>query len=440
MAGGESSPPRGSPLPAALQTLAWFHDPIAFLGRSRRRHGPIFRSKLYPFGTLIFVSSPAAIKQVFTGDPDELRAGEGNGRREVFEPMLGTASLLLLDGREHLRHRKLMLPPFHGERMKSYARTMTEAAERSLAAWPVGEPFPLRPRMQEITLDVILKAVFGIRGEERVERARSLIARLLDMADRPTVIIPFLRNSVGRIRSARRFFALRDALDRLLYEEIAERRHESGAAERDDILSLLARERFEDGGGMTDKELRDELMTLLVAGHETTATALAWAFELLFRNPDVAAKLQNELAAGRDEYLQAAIKESMRIRPVIDFVGRKAKTTIKLAGYEIPPETMIAASIYMTQHDPELYPEPDAFRPERFLDNPPDTYSWLPFGGGVRRCLGASFATFEMSVVLRTILGQAVLGPASDQPEPVVRRHVTYVPKHGAMAILARRG
>lgn len=355
--------PPGSRLPLPVQTAAWIANPIAFMKRNSKRYGQIFRLKMYPFGKLVVVSSPAAIKQIFTADPNQLRAGEGNGRAEIFEPILGASSLLLLDGAEHMRHRKLMLPSFHGERMKSYGEIMVAATERSLASWPTGEPFPLRPRMQEITLDIILRAVFGIRGEERVERVRELIADLVDETNKSTVIIPFLRKGLRRFGAARKFYRYRDTLDRLLYEEIADRRHDPAIGDRDDILSLLIQGRFEDGGSMTDMELRDELMTLLLAGHETTATSLAWAFEQLFRNPDVAAK----------------------------------------------------------------------------LDAAPDTYTWLPFGGGVRRCIGASFATYEMRIVLKTILSSVRLRPAREKPEPIVRRHITYVPKHGAMAILERR-
>jgi cytochrome P450 len=319
--------------------------------------------------------------------------------------------------------------------MQRYGEVIREITESSLADWPVGEPFPLQPRMQAITLDVILRAVFGIEDAERQDELRKVLRMILDFGQARLAFLPWIRHWARG--SWVRFLHLREQVDSLLYEEITRRRQDEHAAERDDIMSLLTGARYEDGSPMTDKELRDELVTLLVAGHETTATALAWAFELLFRHDSARRKLIEEIRnEDGDEYLEAVITETLRLRPVVAQVSRRLTAPVQLNGYTIPAGTLLAPSIYLVHRRPDIYPEPDSFKPERFLGKPPQTYTWLPFGGGVRRCIGASFATLEMRVVLKTILSHAELRAASTEPEPPTQRAVTFAPKHGAMAVL----
>jgi cytochrome P450 len=289
--------------------------------------------------------------------------------------------------------------------------------------------------MQEITFEVILRAVFGVEDAERHDPLRAALRKVLDFGRGRAAFLPWVRHWVHG--SWVRFMHEREELDAVLYEEISRRRGE-GAAGRDDIFSLLLEARYEDGSPMTDKELRDELITLLVAGHETTATALAWTFELLFRRQDVMRRLTAELQDDGEEYLEAVVTEALRLRPVIAQVSRRTTAPLELDGYVIPAGTLLAPSIYLVHRRADVYPEPRSFKPERFLDDAPQTYTWLPFGGGVRRCVGASFAMSEIKVVLRTILARAKLRPASPEPEPPVPRAITFAPKHGAMAVLAQ--
>jgi cytochrome P450 len=392
----------------------------------------------FPVGTIVFISDPAVIKEIFTGDPDVLHAGEGNAA--PLEPIMGKNSVLLLDGAEHMRQRKLMLPSFHGERMQRYGELMREIAEREIRGWPVGRPFPLRPHTQAITLEIIMRTVFGIEDAGRLEHLRDRLGRLLDLgmqrAALASIVLPVLRKTIGR-NTWKRFVSLREDVDAVLYDEIARRRVGEDTTERDDVLSVLLQARDEEGKPMTDVELHDELMTLLVAGHETTATAIAWAFELLLRNPAELARLQDEVDTGEsDEYLDAVIKESLRLRPVVPGVVRKLTRPLELGGYELPAGVRAAPNIYLTHRRPDIYPEPELFRPERFIDSPADTYSWIPFGGGVRRCLGASFALYEMKIVIPTILRTASLRAVGATPEPIRRRAITFVPQRDAMVEL----
>jgi cytochrome P450 len=402
-----------------------------------RRYGRLFTVRLAQIGTFVFVADPEPIKQIFIGDPEQLRAGEAN---EPLEPVLGNRSILLLDGAEHLRQRKLMLPPFHGERLVRYGELMAEIADRDLDGWPLGRTFRLQPRLQAITLEVILRVVFGVEEAERLARLRKVLARLMNATARPVAMAPWLRRDLGPWSPWARFKRMLEEVDATLYEEIAARRSDPRLADRDDIFSMLVRARDEDGQAMTDRELRDELMTLLVAGHETTATALAWTFELLFRHPAALERASAEAAGGSGhEYADAVVKEALRLRSPIPVVARRLTAPMKLDGHELPAGTRVAPCIYLTHRLPDVYPEPEAFRPERFVEQPADTYSWLPFGGGVRRCLGASFATFEMRVVLQTVLARARLRAASRRPARVTRRAIVLAPSRGVEAVLEER-
>jgi cytochrome P450 len=415
----------------------WIARPIPFLERCSRLYGDFFTVR-FPVGTVVFVSDPEVIKQIFQGDPDILHAGEGNAA--PLEPLMGKNSVLLLDGSEHMRQRKLMLPSFHGERMHRYGELMREIAEHEIRGWPVGRPFPLRPHSQAITLEIIMRTVFGIEDVDRLAHLRDRLGRMLDLGMQPkalaSIVLLPIRRTFGR-RIWERFQRLREDVDDVLYDEIGRRRDDPATAERDDVLSILLQARDEQGRPMSDRELRDELMTLLVAGHETTASSIAWAFELLLRHPSELARLQEELDAGEsDEYLDAVIKETLRLRPVVPGVVRKLTAPLELNGYELPAGIRVAPNIYLTHHRPDVYPQPDRFRPGRFLEQPADTYSWIPFGGGIRRCLGASFATYEMKIVIPTILQTVSLRAVGSEHEPIRRRAITFVPARDATVIV----
>ena len=418
----------------------WLARPIQFLDRNGRRYGHTFTMNLAGIDAVV-ISDPAIIKQIFTGDPDVLHAGESNAA--PLEPIVGQNSVLLLDGPEHMRQRKLMLPSFQGARMRSYGDLIAEITEAEVDRFPVGEPFGLREHTAAITLEVIMRAVFGIEDARRLDALRDALNRLLSFGMNRYAIaalaIPVVRQTVGR-RVWSKFVEAREQVDAILYPHIAERRDDPSIAEREDVMSILLQARDDDGNPLTDEELRDELMTLLVAGHETTATALAWGFDLLLHNREkfdlLRDELENEPEGG--DYLDAVIKETLRLRPVLPAVARKLTEPIEIDGYVIPAGARVAPNIYLTHRRPDIYPDPEAFKPERFLDQPPDTYSWIPFGGGIRRCLGAAFALYEMKVVIPIVLGRAELRAASDRPERVARRAITFAPEHDTMVIADR--
>lgn len=398
------------------------------------RYGDIFTLKIAYEGTWVMLAHPKAVKQVFTGDPRVFHAGEGN---QILAPILGRNSILVLDEKPHIGQRRLLLPPFHGERMQGYEQTMSEIAAREIENWPLGTPYELRPRMQAITLDIILRTVFGIREAEKLVELRDALRDFLDLTTNPRLLLPLLLVGPKRVRRLGSIRRRIERVDRLIYAEIAERRRAGNLEERDDILSMLVGAHHEDGSPMSDDELRDELLTLLVAGHETTATSLAWAVERLSRHPDKLDRLRNEVEAGSDAYLTATIQETLRLRPVISIVIRRLTEPVEIAGYELPAGVSVTPSVYLVHRNPEIYPEPDRFLPERFLDNPPGTYTWIPFGGGVRRCLGASFAQFEMAVVLKELVKRHQIRPADPKPERVFRRAITETPRHNARVVLS---
>jgi cytochrome P450 len=415
----------------------WIARPIPFLTTVSQRYGDFFTLR-FVVGPIVFVADPQVIKDVFRGDPDVFHAGEANAT--PLEPLMGRNSVLLLDGPEHMRQRKLMLPSFHGERMQRYGPLMQQIAEREIARWPVGRPFGLRPRTQAITLEIIMRTVFGIEDAERLARLSERLAAMLDIGMQSralaAIAIPPVRRTIGR-PLWNRFVQLRAAADAEIYDEIARRRRVTDLEQRDDVLSILLQAHDEEGRPMTDQELRDELMTLLVAGHETTATTLAWAFDLLLRHPAELERLTAEVEGGEEtEYLDAVIKETLRIRPVVPGVVRVLTAPTALNGFELPAGVRVAPNIYLTHRRPDVYPEPERFRPERFLDGGPDTYSWIPFGGGIRRCLGASFALYEMKIVIPAILRGVRLRATSPGPERIRRRAITFVPEHDTQVVV----
>jgi cytochrome P450 len=423
--------------------LEWVYRPAEFMERCARRYGDPFTLRLSNFGgpdaapEVVLVSDPAVMKAIFTGGADFARVRES---RIVMSPVFGQRSILLIDGDEHMRTRKLMLPAFHGERMKRYGELMEEIANAEIDSWPIGERFALQPRMQRITLEVILRAVFGLEEGPARDEVRARIEKLLAAVANPSGEL--VMGLPERIKDTALLLFRRtlDAADEVLHREIARRREDPRLEEREDVLSMLLLARYEDGRGMTDEELRDQLMALLLAGHETTATALSWAMELLFRNPAAQRRLEEECAADADDaYLDAVMQEAMRLYPPVPVIDRTLAAPFEVDGYELPAGTTVAPCIYLAHRREDVYPDPTAFRPERFLDSPPETYSWIPFGGGVRRCLGASFATYEMRIVLRALLRRATLRPASDRPERIHRRAIVIAPRHGTRAVLHGR-
>ena len=428
-----SSLPPGPPEPPLLQTLRWLVRPIAFLESCRRRFGDAFSVRFLGFQTpMVMVSHPDAIRALYG-----LREhGLPPGRSLALLPIVGSRSLLLLEGREHLARRRLMLPPFHGERMRAYESIVRDAVARDIAGWPAGRPFALHPHMQAVTLDVILRAVFGVTDEARRARLAGRLAGLLGRTASAGLQFGVLvSRRVGGPDPLARLAQLTREIDALLAEEIAERR----ADPREDILSLLVGARFEDGGAMDDGEVRDQLMTLLLAGHETTATGLAWTFDLLLRHPKALERLVAEVDAGEDAYLRAVVAESLRLRPVIPIAGRRLSDELRIDGHVLPPGTDVTPAIWLAHTRADRYREPFAFRPERFLETKPATYAWIPFGGGVRRCLGAAFAEMEMRVALAEILRRRTLRPASREAERVARRNVTFSPRNGTRVVAAVR-
>jgi cytochrome P450 len=427
-------------MPPFVQTLVWALAPTALMDHCFRRRGEAFTLTFSPSGRqLVMVSDPAAVKTVLTAPPELAPSAAGD---TPIASVLGPRSVITLVGPEHMRQRKLLLPPFHGERMRAYEDTIAQASERVMGGWPLGTPMRLSTHTRAITLEVILRAVFGVEAE-RMGELKGAIGELAE----PARTLAMLRFALARPSNDRPPGALGQALDRLdalIYAEIARRRAQSDLGERTDILSLLLQARDENGEAMTDGELRDELVSLLLAGHETTSTATAWAIERLVRHPDVLARLLAEIDRDEeDDYMQAVIHETLRSRPVVPGVVRLLTEPMNVAGYELPAGTRVVLSIYLTNRNPRVYENPREFRPERFLDAAPDTFAWIPFGGGIRRCIGASFAMLEMKVMLRTMLRE--LRPSLPargvwrRGEWTRRRAITLVPVAGTRVVWKRR-
>jgi len=436
--------PPGPPLPGAVQTLLWIRYPIEMMRWCREHYGRTFSIHLLPF-RLVLVSDPESIAAGFALRPDDMFVRPVN---RILRVLVGGSSLLLLDGAEHLRHRRLLLPSFHGERMRHYGSTMAEITRKVSATWPADTPFAIHPHTQHITLEIILRTVFGAEeGAQANELARA-ITRMLRPAENRLALPAILYMSEHPEVEARApwkwALAGRNRVDDLLFRQIASRRveaHEPRAPEHTDVLAMLLQARDEDGKGLSDRELRDDLMTALAAGHETTATALAWAVERLCVHPDVYRRLAEEVRAQGPTpdperlatlpYLDAVTKEVLRQRPVIPLVGRVLKKPIRLDGRDLPAGTYVAPCVYLAHHDPQAYPEPDRFMPERFLERTPDPSAWFPFGGGVRRCAGAQFALYEMKIVLGTLLAEFDFELARRAPLRVLRRAITFWPEGG---------
>lgn len=419
------------------QTLRWAFRPIAFMEDNRRRYGDAFGVRFLGFERPMYlISDPEAIKALYR----EPSHGLPPGRNIILEPILGSKSLLIQQGAEHLSRRRLMLPPFHGERMRSYEETMTDIVSAEIDSWPLDSEFPIHARMQAVTLEVILRVVFGISTGPRLDKLRGTLATVLQETATPgRQVLGLALQRFGGPGPFAHFDKQLKEVDELLFAEIAEHRERPDLAEREDMLSMLMTAEFEDGLRMEDQELRDQLMTLLLAGHETTATALAWSFDLLLRHPAVLSTLRASLAAGEEDYLRATISEALRLRPVIPLAGRRLSKELVADGVAYPVGADVTPAIWLTHTRADVYPDPFAFKPERFLDDGPDTYSWIPFGGSVRRCIGATFAEFEMRVVLREVLTRCELRKASPEPERTGRRNITLSPKGGTPVIVTSR-
>jgi cytochrome P450 len=426
-----TSLPPGPRLPYWLQTLLIWDHTEAFQKWCRRRYGPTFTVRAFPAKVAVYVTKPEDLKAVFAADPEVLKAGEANA---ILGPVLGRRSVLLSDGDDHLRRRRLMLPFFHGESVRRYGEVIGQIVDEEVACWPRGTAFELHSRMQAITLEVIMRAVIGVTDPRRLDVLRVALRRIveLDSAVLYMWVFPQL-DRIGRWKRQRRWQAEAEAL---LIEEIAARRKAPDLAERTDVLSLLISAEHEDGTRMGDEELRDQLLTMLLAGHETTATGLGWAFERLVRHPAAMAKAQTGATTGDDTYLDAVIKETLRVRPVIPDVARYVAQPIELAGRVLPAGVTVMPAIALV-HWGDAYADAAAFRPERWLEEPePPALGWIPFGGGRRRCLGAAFASFEMRMVLRRVLEQVQLAAVDAADEAIKPAHITLVPKEGARVVV----
>ncbi|MBS2016250.1 MAG: cytochrome P450 [Deltaproteobacteria bacterium] len=438
--GGSGLPP-GPALPAAASTLAWMFRPIELMEACGKRYGEPYTMRLFGFPPIVVVHTPESVKQIFTDDGETYAAGRFN---QSLAPLLGDKSVLMLDGAEHLRHRRLLLPPFHGERMQRYGEAMLALTDACIDRWPIGERFPLHPDMQDATLSVILRTVFGFEAGPRYEEFKRRMKKILALGSSPLLLVPAVRKDLGPRSPWGAFRRALAAGDEYLLAEIAERRRTGYRS--DDILSLLLDARDEAGEPMSDAELRDELVTLLVAGHETTATALTWAVRWTLATPGLPARLRKEIreacaAAGVTQLdaklaaelplVDAIAREALRLNPVIPLVGRIAEKPVHLAGYDLPAGTPIVCSIVLAHRRPEVYPDPLRFDPDRFLHKKFTPSELFPFGGGTRRCIGMAFALYEMRVVLARIFERTSLTLAPTKPIRVQRRSITLMPSDG---------
>lgn len=437
---GEPDPdvPSGPRAPGTVQSLRWFRDPVAFMERNGAAHDDAFSVRLGPLKRCTFISDSTLGWTVLSGSPELMRMGSTNG---IFRPVLGDSSLFLLDGAEHKRHRRLIMPAFHRGAVRRFSSLVAELTARDIATWPDDQAFPLQERLRGITLNMIFRVVVGIAGAERDERMRELIRDLLDMVQNPIAVLPWFQRDLGGRSPFARLMKVVDEIEALLYEEIGERRYDPTTSDRDDVLSMLVRPQTHEDGFMSDREIRDELLTLLIAGHETTATAISWTFERLLRHPNAVERLTDELERGVDDpYLDAVMRETLRLRPVLPITARKLTKPIELGKWTFPAGWTLMPCMYLMHRDPDVFPDPEHFRPERFLQEPlPSSRVWVPFGAGPRHCIGSGLSVMAIKVIVRTVLTRARLIAANPDDERVVRRNFTLGPEHGASVVLTRR-
>ena len=421
--------PPGPRLPQWVQLIVFMRYWAQFVNACRRRYGKVFTIRAAMAPPMVYVSDPAEIKKVFAGDPSIFHAGEANA---MLGGLLGDTSVLVIDDDVHRERRRLMLPPFHRDAVARQAGLMAEIAATNIAGWSVGRPFAVAPKMSEITLEVILRTVIGASDPARLAALRGVMPKLLNVGLWASFAI-----ARPELQRRRLWCALRDRMqeaDRLLYAEIAERRADPNLAERTDVLAMLVRATEEDRRALSDRELRDQLMTLLVAGHDTTATGLSWTLERLTRHPtilDKAVQAADAEDSAGDEYLDAVAKETLRIRPVVFDVGRVLKEPVELAGYQLPAGVMVVPAIGLVHSDSQVYPDAERFDPDRMVGATLSPTTWFPFGGGNRRCLGATFAMVEMRVVLREVLRRVELATTTAPSETQRVKHVIMVPRNG---------
>ena len=421
--------PPGPRVPGPWQATRYLFRPLPFIEELHRRFGSRVTMRLTGLGTFVLLSEPDDAKRVLTAPADVLRGGEVN---EILEPLVGSRSLLRLDGDEHRRERRLMLPPFHGERVTGagWREVVAEATRARMTSWRPGQRLRLHGEFQAITLEVIARAVFGLDAGARSDRLKRQLKRVIEMtAGNVRAGVYGALMPLNRVVPLASLNPVLRRMDSLLFAELEDRARDPSLESRSDIASMLLLARDEDGRPISRRHVRDELVTLLSAGHDTTATALAWTFERLVRHPDAAERA----ASGDEEYVAATVHEGLRVRSVLPFTTRGTAVPFELDGLTVPAGVILCPGIHMINHRADLYPQPRAFRPERFLDRKPETYSWLPFGGGERRCLGASFAMMEMREVIATVLQTARLRPVDPRPEGVRRRGITLAPRRGAL-------
>lgn len=435
-ANGAGQLPPGPSAPGAVQTLQWMYRPIPFMERCRDRYGPIFSIRLGAARNIVVIGTPEHAMDVLAGDPKLYDSGQAN---LLFRPVLGKHSLLVLDGAEHQSHRKILLPHFKPGHVQTYADLIERAAQRRVSKWPRDEPFAVGPEMQAITYEAISNVTFGDYKDERLQQLADLMGEMMDRCASPFTMLPPLRVELAGLSPYAKLMKLVSEIDELVYSVIEERRADPLSQLRDDVLSALISAEHEDGSPLSDREIRDEVVTILMAGFETTTQGLTWAFERLVRNPGVMAKVLDEARRGEDHYLDAVVKETLRARPAVPIVARKIRLPVNIAGYRLPAGTVLMVSVYLVHGDPEIYPEPDEFRPERFLRGLPDPRAWIPFGGGVRRCLGANLAQLEIKTVLRTAIRELELEPTEMEPERAVRRRFTFAPERDGLVRIRTR-
>ena len=433
-----ASLPRG---PGFFETFQFVRNPFKFMDDCARRFGDWFTVRVPGVSPFVFTSDPAAMREVFLGDTELLHAGKANRPLGAF---MGEKSVLFLDGAAHLHDRRLILPAFSGERMKAYGTMMRETAREAIARFPAGETFPIHPRMRAITFDVIMRAVFGLDDSADAARLKDVLRRFFDVSTGrfgALLQLPALRIDLGSWSPWGRLMRINREVEALLFAEFARRRagSRSGA---EDILSMLLLARDENGAPMTDSVLRDEMMTLILAGHETTAASLAWTINRMVTNPDVMAIAKTEALDGDANplrYLDAVINETMRLDTVVPNVGRELQAPMKIAGHDLPKGVVLAPCIYLTHRRADLWPNPEKFDPSRFLEARTNPYAFFPFGGGTRRCIGAAFATFQMRVVLAELLRTVELAPAANFIAKPIRSSIALAPSQGMPIRVTRR-
>jgi cytochrome P450 family 135 len=429
--------PPGPRMPSALQAAGWALRPLAFMDRCAENYGEIFTLRIRRSRPWVFLTNPEHVKQVFTTEPQLLRAGAGEAN-PLLGPLLGSRSVMLQDEPTHMSDRKRILPSFHGQRMHEYGEMMAAVTGRELDRWPLGEPFELWPRMQAISLEVVMRATFGDVEGERLERLRQRMVDLTNWVNSPRRLALLAAVGERSMTANPNFRAVMRPVEELALEEVRRRRAAGDGEQREDILAMLERTAGADGAPMDDEKMRDELVTFLSDG--PTATSLAWTFERLLRHPDKLARLRAEVLAGEsEEYVDAVVKETLRLCPAVPVVMRRLTEPMQLGGYTIPSDTIVAPCVYLMHRRADIYPQPRSFQPERFLADAAGTYTWIPFGGGVRRCVAAVFAQLEMKRVIQTVLSEVELRPAQSRSEGASRSSVSFAPDGGARVIATRR-